>query len=310
MELRQLRYFVAVADLGHFGRAAERLHIVQPAVSQQIRRLERELGVALFDRTTRRVALTDAGRSFLGHARDVIAAADRAQAAGHALRAGAVDTLRLGTSTGLGDYLTQVLRDFAGLAPAVRVELVRLAERERLEHLARGELDAVFVRRGPDTEIASGLRCVRVRTESLVAALPADLTTPRRRVARLAEFAALPVRLPDREANPLLVDAVVEACRRAGFRPRQLAASNDQDMLALIATAQPSWTVFYPGKADLLARQALPGVAFRRLTGPPITIETALVHRADDRGTHLDQLIAAARGDTPAGVPTGRGSEG
>ncbi len=86
VELRQLEYFVAVAELLHFGRAAERLHIGQPAVSQQVRRLERELGAPLFDRSSRSVSLTAAGRALLPEARAVLAAADRARDAAHAVR--------------------------------------------------------------------------------------------------------------------------------------------------------------------------------------------------------------------------------
>ncbi|WP_007508972.1 LysR family transcriptional regulator [Pseudofrankia saprophytica] len=305
MELRQLRYFVAVADSRHFGRAAEQLHIVQPAVSQQIRRLERELSVTLLDRSTRRVALTDAGRVFLGHAREAIAAADRAQAAARELGAPTVRTLRLGTSAGLGDYLTHVLRDFSRRQPNITVDLVRLTERERIAHLSGGDLDVAFVRRRPDSEMARHLRYAHVRADLLVAALPTGVTTARRRTVRLAELASLPVRLPPRDANPLLVDAVLGACREAGFEPSHAPASNDQDMLAMIAAGGASWTVFYPDQAYLLARQALPGIAFRRLASPPIKIETALVHRADNHSPHLLDLIAAARAVTPSD-PTAR----
>ncbi|MGW4352192.1 LysR family transcriptional regulator [Nocardia sp. NPDC004582] len=120
--MRQLRYFVTVAEELHFGRAAERLHIAQPAVSQQVRRLERELRVQLLDRSPRRVLLTEAGQRFLPAARAVLAAADQARASVAELAGGRAEVFRLGTVTGLAERLDAVLDTFAEQAPGVRVE--------------------------------------------------------------------------------------------------------------------------------------------------------------------------------------------
>src|SRR3954468_18860019 len=124
MELRHLRSFAVLAEERHFGRAAERLHLAQPALSQQIKQLERELGVTLFSRTTRRVELTEAGGRFVGHARDVLADVDRARddmtslASGHA---GRVSIGFVGTAT--YDVLPRVAREVRRELPDVALEL-------------------------------------------------------------------------------------------------------------------------------------------------------------------------------------------
>src|SRR3954452_6462946 len=109
MELRHLRYFVAIAEEQSFTRAAERLWVAQPGLSTQIRRLEEELGAKLFERHTRGVDLTDAGRVFLGRARTALAAADDAQATGSDLKSGLVGTIRLGLATGARAQLVPLL---------------------------------------------------------------------------------------------------------------------------------------------------------------------------------------------------------
>ena len=176
MELRQIRCFLAVAELRHFGRAAEQLHVVQPAVSQQVRRLEQELGVQLFHRTTRTVELTGAGLAFLERAREIAAAVDRASQTAQQEREGNQVFLRVATGSGLGSLLGAVLEDLRHGAHDLNVQLVRLPEQERLERLADGRLDAAIIR---DVNIAlpAGLKRTRVFAESLVAALPATQTT-------------------------------------------------------------------------------------------------------------------------------------
>ncbi|PSJ29150.1 LysR family transcriptional regulator [Streptosporangium nondiastaticum] len=310
MELRQVRYFVAVAEELHFGRAAERLHIVQPTVSQQIRRLERELGLKLFDRTTRTVTLTAAGRAFLAHARAVLEAERSALEAMAALHAEQESTLRVGTTTGLGLRLDAVLTALTERAPQLLVELVSAPRATRLQQVRDGELDAAFVR-GADAH-SPGLEFLPLWRDSLVAALPTGHPLAAPPHVPLTDLAGLPLRIAPRETNPHLVDTVVGACRAAGFEPVMGAAfTTDQDTLAAIATGRPSWTVYYASQARI---QPAPRVSFRPFAAPAPAVRTYLVVRPHSPSRRLAALLDAcnslAREEGPGEEGPGEGSQG
>ncbi|WP_439679234.1 LysR substrate-binding domain-containing protein [Embleya sp. MST-111070] len=290
MELRQIRYFVAVAEELHFGRAAERLHIVQPTVSQQIRRLERELAVTLFDRSTRSVTLTAAGDAFLPHARALLAAERAGLAAMAALRAEEAAVLRLGTNVGLGTRLDRLLAALAEGAPQTGVELVSLPPADRLRRVREGTLDAALVRgvdRAPDLDL------VPVWRDPLVVALPAAHPLADRAEVALADLAALPLRIVPREHNPHLVDLLVGACRAAGFEPVVgRTFTTDQDTLAAIGAGPPTWTVFYASKAAILSTTR---TVFRPFAAPVPTMQTYLAIRPDAPARRLAALLDACR---------------
>lgn len=292
MELRQLRYFVTVADELHFGRAADRLHIVQSAVSQQIRRLEVELGIALLDRTTRRVTLTAAGQRFLPEARTVLLAAERARASIAELVAVRATTLRLGTSTGLGERLPRLLAELHARIPDQTIELRSMPAHERMAQTVDGGLDAALVR-----GIAShpGLQLQPVWEDELVAALPAShpLAQDDRPVA-LSRLAELPLRIVGRDVNPPLVDLLFAACRATGLEPRLgPAAGSDQDMLAAIGTGPATWTVYYTPQANMLSAQPA-GVVFVPID-PPLRMPTSLALPATASSPALHALLEACR---------------
>ena len=288
MELRQLSYFVTVAEEMHFGRAAERLHIAQPAVSQQVQRLERELGVELFDRSPRRVALTEAGARFLPEARAVLAAVARAKAAVATDRSLSPGVLRLGTSAGLGDHLDRLLDR---LVPGLIVELVYGPTAERAEKVRDGRLDATFVRGTLDYP---GLRCIPVWREPLFVALSARHPLAGEPAVKLADLAPFPLRLTERRNNTPLVDLVVRACHEAGFTPVPApVAAVLTDSLALIGT-DDSWTVVYAAHA----RQMPSGrVVFRPLAGTRLALSTALLVRPDSTSLAVSALLAAVASD-------------
>lgn len=268
MELRQLEYFAEVAEPLNFGRAAERLHVGQPAVSQQIRRLERELGQPLFDRSARTVRLTEAGQRLLPEARAVLVAVERARAA--AQGGAASGLLRLGTSTGLGERLEHVLEAMQRLAPGVQVELVNASTRARLERVRAGQLDATFVRGASGV---TGLELIPVWQDQLVAALPARHELAAQDTVAVEQLRDLPLKIARRRDNPPLVDLVLTACADAGFEP-VLGPANDrlEDTLAEIGTGPTCWTVVYESHARVLRSSRL---AFRPLH-PALYLPTML----------------------------------
>lgn len=285
MEIRQLRYFVTVADEGGFARAAERLRIVQPAVSQQIARLERELGVRLFDRSSRRVRLTGAGERLLTEAQALLAVEQRIRRIAGNIAAGTDGILRLGTSQGLGDRLDRLLQE---LAPRLRVRLSSTPLAERLAAVRSGALDAAFVRA---LEHAPGLEMVPVWTDPLAVALPAAHPLAGKSVLELTELAELPLRLAPREDNPPLHDLLMRACHEAGFEPmRGEPFTNLQDTMAQIGTSTPSWTILYQAVADLVPVNR---VAVRPLAGPNVT--TSLAIPPGPPGPALRMLLESAR---------------
>jgi DNA-binding transcriptional LysR family regulator len=295
VELRQLRYFVTVAEELHFGHAAERLHVVQPAVSQQVRRLERELDVRLFERTTRSVSLTEAGQRFLPQARAVLAAADRAVDSVAEFRAPG-RLVRLGTSEGLGDRLDALLGAFARLAPSAALELVHAPTPQRLQRVRDGSLDATIVR---GTWPAAGLDLTPLWMDEVVVALPSSHALAASPFVDFASLASLPARLSPPSRNQPLYDLVVSCCREAGFEPvLGQEFTTAQDTLGTLGFGRPHWTVFYRAHANLLP---VPGVVFRPLRNPAPRMPTYLATPADRRLTpELAALIEAAR-ETEAG---------
>ena len=220
MELRHLRYFVAVAEELHFTRAAERLHIAQPPLSQQIRALEEELGVRLFERTRRSVALTDAGTALLGRARELLAATQALPAELQRIARGEVGQLRIGFSSTLP--LTKVLRDVVAdwrrTHPDVALHLREMHSARQFEALRAGDLDVGLVRyneRAPD-----GIRLQLLRRDPLRLVVPATHRFARRRSVSIADcrdeaFIGFPG-----DAGTGTGPLLERLCAQAGFAPR------------------------------------------------------------------------------------------
>lgn len=220
MELRHLRYFVAVAEELHFTRAALRLNIAQPPLSQQIRALEEELGVQLFVRTRRSVALTDAGHALLAKARQLLSAAHALPQELQRVARGEVGVLRIGFSSTLP--LTRVLRDVVAdhrrTHPDVALNLREMHTQLQFDGLRRGELDVGLVRyneRAPE-----GIRLVVLRRDPLRLVVPATHRFARRRSVAIADcrdeaFVGFPG-----DAGTGTGPLLKRLCAQAGFEPR------------------------------------------------------------------------------------------
>ncbi|HEX6360259.1 LysR family transcriptional regulator [Actinophytocola sp.] len=268
MELRALRYFVTVAEELHFGRAAERLHIAQPAVSQQIARLERELGVQLLDRSPRRVRLTDAGRRVLDAAQDTLDAADRVRMAAEApTRA----TVRIGTTAGLTARLERGIDALRERAPAFDVVLVDLPVTARLNALRRGDLDLALAR---GVLSAPGLRVLPTWSEPLRAVVSSRHPAATRETISITDLADSVLRFPARECDPPLHDALENALCEAGARPRLgRPAGTAQNTIVEVGSDPTSWAVL---PADQVAETDSARVRAIALD-PPISVVGSVI---------------------------------
>ena len=217
MELRQLRSFVVLADELHFGRAAERLHIAQPALSQQIKRLEAQLGVVVFERTRSSVRIAESGRALLGPARAAVKAADTVDELAAGFARGERGELRLGMSPG-GHYIAQaMLAEAAGRLPQVRVRARQDSTGVLSDAVATGELDLAL---GFCAEPRPGVICERLLDEPAVVAVGAGHRLASREAVWLRELRAETFALVDARDGPGFNQAVAALCQRAGFEAR------------------------------------------------------------------------------------------
>ena len=278
MELRHLRYFVAVAEELHFRRAAERLHIAQPAVSEQVRRLEQELGVRLFDRTHRSVALTDAGSALLDEARRVLRQAEVACQAARQAGSRATMRLRIGyLPDSLPLAVPRALRQLATSAPVVQVDLETGLPLRLVEDLRARRLDAVVTTLPTPT---NGLRVTPAGEQRPVIALPAAHPGATASAVDVARLAPERIVLLPREVNPAFHSSVAAMCHRAGISPTFVEVAEPRVENVLLAVAAGAGPAILP--ESVVERYATPGVRFVALDGEPPALQNAVLTHPDD----------------------------
>ena len=292
MELRHLRSFAALASERHFGRAAAQVHLAQPALSQQIKQLERELGVTLVSRTTRRVELTEAGHRFADHARAVLGSVDRA-GADMALvaegRAGRVSVGFIGTAT--YDLLPLAAREVRDALPEVRLELHgELLSPALLAGLLDGAYDLVVLR--PDGVVRPEADVRVLRSERLVAVLPDRHPLAGRARIDLASLAGDPFVMHFSGHRSSMHEQVLAACAAAGFRPPSIMEVGETATLVVFVAAGLG-VALVPSPVRSLA---LAGVAYVELANPT-TVDLALATRSGETSPAIRRvagIVAAA----------------
>lgn len=289
MQLRHLRHFIAVAEELHFGRAAKRLAMAQPPLSQSIMRLEQHLGTTLIDRSARAIKLTAAGAILLPEAREILARADLAERLVERLSAGEQAKLRVGfvpMSATLA--LPRAIRAFHRQWPKVQILLTERSSAAQAVSLREGALDlGILVSALADT---SGLQCRPIERYGFVAAIPSKWRLASRSQIRLADLAGQPLILFPQQLVPNFYSDFEAACQSAGFRPQvQQRVAQPYSMFALVSQELGI------GIVQETARElAIGGVSFVPIRDMPSTLahEVALawVPRAVPR--HLRDLIA------------------
>jgi DNA-binding transcriptional LysR family regulator len=273
MELRHLRYFVAVAEELHFRRAAERLGIAQPAISEQVHKLEEELGVQLLERTHRRVSLTPAGDVFLVEARRVLEQAERARRA--VIRTGdhANGRLRVGhLPDAVPPALPRTLGRFAMATPGVEVALETHPSLDLIERVRERQLDAAVICLPAPV---SGLRVTTLGEEGVAVALGDTHPAAGGLVISPRQLRHTPLLVMARSTNPAFFDGLISAWRNAGVAaaPVEVAVPNLEHLLLAVAAGAGAALV----PASAARRYATPGVRFRSLSSPSPTCEVVVI---------------------------------
>jgi DNA-binding transcriptional LysR family regulator len=276
MDLRHLRYFACVAEELHFGRAAQRLGISQPPLSQQIRSLEQELGVQLLERTSRRVRLTEAGRQFLPEAQATLAHAERAASTARLAHRGEMGRLRLGFSTSVPfiPRVVDALSRFRRTYPQISLELDELPRDEQLSRVERGLLDVAILRSFSRPDLPPDMQSLCIQSEGVMLAMRHDHLLAQR---------AGPLTLDDIRGEPLILfgaingagfnERLIEHCQTLGFQPNVAIEAGSFATLLGLTAAGLGITIL----SRSLARLNMDTLTFRSLE-VPFASELLMLH--------------------------------
>jgi DNA-binding transcriptional LysR family regulator len=306
IELRHLRYFIAVAEELHFGRAAERLHIAQPPLSQQIRQLETELGFQLFHRTKRSVKLTEAGQVFFTESQRLFRQLDQAIEIGRQTSRGEVGQLVIGfVSSTAYNVLPDILRSFRATVPTVKLELHELTTDQQLQWLRENRLDVGLLR--PPIE-DSTFQLSIIFQEPLVVALPETHPLAAEPEISPPDLALESFIIFPRTLAPGLYDQIISFCQQAGFSPTIVQeAIQMQTIISLVAAG--IGIAIVPLSLQNLQRT---GVIYKRFNQETPQAAIALIYKPNDTAPAVQkflEIVQQVTRPTPPPEPSARPEE-
>jgi DNA-binding transcriptional LysR family regulator len=297
MDFRHFRYFVTAAEELHFARAAERLGIAQPALSQQIKVLEEQLGVRLFSREKKSVQLTEAGRAFLGEARATLACADKAVSIARETARGELGKIAIGF-VGSAMYkptISHLLKDFRGQHPGVALELHEIPNLRQIESVEALHLDIAIVRGLGPNGLPDGLSSFVLGSHRLMAVLPDHHPLASVQTLNLAQLAKEPFLSLDDLSKISLTPLLMQLCHDAGFEPNiQMRLSEIATLIHLVGAGHGVGIM-----PDLAACLNLPDVHFVPLEGVPVYSDLLAIYRRFERSAAVRALVAEMRKAAP-----------
>ena len=301
MELRHLRYFVGVGEEQHFGRAAVRLRVAQPALSRQIKDLERELGFALFDRLPRGVRLNEAGKLFLTDARRILQDVDQAKLRAERIAHGKAGTLRIGIATAVSWHglVVDCFRKFRLAQPDAELELHHLISVHQVDAILSGRLDVGFA--ASVTPWDKDLAHWEFAQDRMVLAVPRGHPLTKRKTVRLRDLRNLPFVWFPRWVNPAFYDRMMQECSRGGLSaPRivQEAPDRDTNLGFVQCRIGLSW------QPETVRWHCPRGVALVPVADMNVRLPFSLIWKKENTSPLLQKFVAQVKRHSGSGAPS------
>ncbi|ABS75648.1 MULTISPECIES: acetoin biosynthesis transcriptional regulator AlsR [Bacillus] len=285
MELRHLQYFIAVAEELHFGKAALRLNMTQPPLSQQIKQLEKEVGVTLLKRTKRVVELSAAGESFLKHSRNAIEEIDKAIEMAQRTARGELGRLVVGfVGSATYEFLPPIIREFREKFPSVKLDLREISSFRQQEELLKGNIDIGILH--PPLQ-HSALHMEKVQSSPCILALPKQHPLTAKQTIDIQDLKNEPIITLSKETWPTLYLEFVNYCEQAGFKPKIVQEATEYQMVIGLVSAGIGVT-FVPSSAKKLFNLE---VAYRGINQVQLTAEWVIAYRKDNQNPILKHFL-------------------